>query len=194
MKNCKICNTKFKDTTSNKNKIYCSKKCARKNQTIRLSKLSEVNLKRKCKGCGKSFIQKFTRKKLYCNLICYEKTYTEWKKEFYKNKYHTDTEFRKKHLERRKEYNKKNPEVVKRQWLIRKHKLKTDKEFKAKRRKYEKQYEQKNKTKIRERQKNWRTEEVSSHGASAITAIAPNIARTPKNFASIIPPDMNEVN
>ena len=28
IKNCKICNTKFKDITSNHNKVYCSKKCA----------------------------------------------------------------------------------------------------------------------------------------------------------------------
>ena len=33
-----------------------------------------------------------------------------------------------------------------------------------------------------------RTDEVSSHGATAITKIAPNIARTPKNLASMIPP------
>ena len=84
IKNCKICNTKFKDITSNHNKVYCSKKCARKNQTIRVSKLKEVNIKRVCKGCNKKFIQKFTRTKLYCNQNCYEKTYTEWKKEFYK--------------------------------------------------------------------------------------------------------------
>jgi len=86
MKNCKICNKKFIDITSNKNKVYCSKKCARKNQTIRMSKLSEVNIKRICKGCNKKFIQKFKRAKFYCNQDCYEKTYTEWKKEFYKNK------------------------------------------------------------------------------------------------------------
>jgi endogenous inhibitor of DNA gyrase (YacG/DUF329 family) len=104
IKNCKICNKKFKDITSNNNKVYCSKKCARKNQTIRVSKLKEVNIKRICKGCGKKFIQKFTRKKLYCNQDCYEKTYTEWKREFYKNKYHTDKEFRERMLKRRRLY------------------------------------------------------------------------------------------
>ena len=39
-----------------------------------------------------------------------------------------------------------------------------------------------------------RTEDVSSQGARAITAIAPNIASTPKNFASIIPPEIKEAN
>ena len=84
LKNCKICNKKFKDPTSNLNKVYCSKKCARKNQTLRVSKLREVNIKRSCKGCNKKFIQKFTRIKLYYNQNCYEKTYKEWKKNFIK--------------------------------------------------------------------------------------------------------------
>lgn len=156
IKNCKICNTKFEDITSNHNKVYCSKKCARKNQTIRVSKLKEVNIKRVCKGCNKKFIQKFTRTKLYCNQNCYEKTYTEWKKEFYKNKYHTDPEFREKTLERRRIYNAKNPEKIKKSWLRKKKRMKSDPIYLKKRRDWEKKYALLNKEKIRKRQKEWR--------------------------------------
>ena len=156
IKNCKICNTKFKDITSNHNKVYCSKKCARKNQTIRVSKLKEVNIKRVCKGCNKKFIQKFTRTKLYCNQNCYEKTYTEWKKEFYKNKYHTDKEFRKKTLKRSNQYHKKNPHIVKKIWLNRKKRMESDPKYLKKRRDWEKKYVLLNKEKIAERVKQWR--------------------------------------
>jgi len=167
MKNCKICNKKFVDTTSNKNKVYCSKKCARKNQTIRVSKLKEVNIKRICKGCNKKFIQKFTRKKLYCNQNCYEKTYTEWKKEFYKNKYHTDKEFRERMLKRRRLYNKNNPEKVKKIWINRKKRMQTDPKFRKKRKEYEKKYILLNKKRIAERVKNWRLRTIEKRRIQA---------------------------
>jgi len=160
MKNCKICNKKFIDITSNKNKVYCSKKCARKNQTIRVSKLKEVNIKRICKGCNKKFIQKFTRIKLYCNQDCYEKTYTEWKKEFYKNKYHTDKEFREKRLKRSNLYHKKNPHILKKIWLNRKNKMKSDPNYRKYRRDWEKKYALLNKEKIKKRQKEWRLKTI----------------------------------
>jgi hypothetical protein len=35
---------------------------------------------------------------------------------------------------------------------------------------------------------------VSSHGTSAITRIEPNIASTPKNLASMMPPVMKDTN
>ena len=155
-KNCKICNKTFKDPTSNLNKVYCSKKCARKNQTLRVSKLREVNIKRVCKGCSKKFIQKFTRKKLYCNQDCYEKTYTEWKNKFYKNKYHTDPKFREKTLKRTNLYFKKNPHIKKKIYLNRKKRMKSDPKFLQKRKNWEKRYILLNKEKIAERVKNWR--------------------------------------
>jgi len=155
-KNCKICNKQFKDPTSNLNKLYCSSKCARKNQTIRVSKLKEVNIKRTCKGCKKEFIQKFTRRKLYCTLDCYVETYNKWKIEFYRNKYHTDSEFREKTLERRRIYNAKNPEIVKKSWLRKKKRMKSDPIYLKKRRDWEKKYALLNKEKIKKRQKEWR--------------------------------------
>jgi len=39
-----------------------------------------------------------------------------------------------------------------------------------------------------------RTDDVSSQGANAITMIAPNIANTPKNFASMMPPVIKDAN
>ena len=167
MKNCKICNKKFIDITSNKNKVYCSKKCARKNQTIRVSKLKEVNIKRICKGCNKKFIQKFTRIKLYCNQDCYEKTYTEWKKEFYKNKYHTDKEFREKRLKRSNLYHKKNPHILKKIWLNRKNKMKSDPNYRKYRRDWEKKYALLNKEKIKKRQKEWRLKTIEKRKIQA---------------------------
>jgi len=167
MKNCKICNKKFIDITSNKNKVYCSKKCARKNQTIRVSKLKEVNIKRICKGCNKKFIQKFTRIKLYCNQDCYEKTYTEWKKEFYKNKYHTDKEFREKRLKRSNLYHKKNPHILKKIWLNRKNKMKSDPNYRKYRRDWEKKYALLNKEKIKKRQKEWRLKTIEKRRIQA---------------------------
>ena len=163
IKNCTICNTEFKDTTSNLIKKYCSSRCARKNQTIRLSKLREVNIKRICKGCGVSFIQKFTRTKLYCNQDCYEKTYTEWKKEHFKNKYHTDENFKKKTLERTKLYHKKNPHITKKIWLNRKSRMESDPQYKKLRKEYEKRYSLVNKEKIAYRSKNWRIKNLERH-------------------------------
>lgn len=163
IKNCRICNTKFKDITSNNNKIYCSKKCARKNQTIRVSKLKEVNIKRICKGCNKKFIQKFTRTKYYCNQDCYYKNYTEWKKEFYKNKYHIDLEFRKKTLKRSKQYHKNNPHILKKIWLNRKKRMESDPKYKKARKEYEKKYTLLNKEKIAQRAKNWRLKNLEHH-------------------------------
>ena len=81
-----------------------------------------------------------TRTKYYCNQDCYYKNYTEWKKEFYKNKYHIDLEFRKKTLKRSKQYHKNNPHILKKIWLNRKKRMESDPKYKKARKEYEKKY------------------------------------------------------
>ena len=161
-KKCSICNNYFTDPTTNLNKLYCSNKCRRRVQTIRTSKLRQVNIERKCKGCGVVFVQRFTRKRYYCTYNCYCVHYLSIRKVLMKNKYHNDPKFRAKMLKKRNEYNHKNPDKVKKAYLKRLEKIKTDEEYRQKRKEWEKQYAVKNKDKIKLRVKEWRLKNIEN--------------------------------
>ena len=70
MKNCKICNKKFKDNTNNHIKIYCSKNC-KKIRNLKAKRLLPDEIKKNCKICNQFFIDKsYAKHKKYCSPKC----------------------------------------------------------------------------------------------------------------------------
>ena len=73
IKNCTICSTEFKDTTSNLNKIYCSYEC----KLIRNNKAKRIlpdSITKSCAICNENFVDTTSRKhQKYCSSKCRNK-------------------------------------------------------------------------------------------------------------------------
>ena len=73
IKNCKICNKKFKDNTNNLIKVYCSKDC-KKVRNLKAKRIHPNIIKKICKICNISFKDtSFRKHKLYCSNKCRNK-------------------------------------------------------------------------------------------------------------------------
>jgi len=70
IKNCKICNKKFKDNTTNHIKIYCSKNC-KKIRNLKAKRVYPDIIQKNCKICNNKFNDTTYKKhRLYCSPKC----------------------------------------------------------------------------------------------------------------------------
>ncbi len=70
IKNCKICNKKFKDNTTNHIKIYCSKDC-KKIRNLKAKRVYPNIIQKNCKICNNKFNDTTYKKhRLYCSPKC----------------------------------------------------------------------------------------------------------------------------
>ena len=124
-KNCSICNSQFEPSVHNPYQLYCSKACNAKAYYYRnISKIKQRNLSPEKKEVKNKWIKKNLDK-----IKAYYKKGNQKQKE----KYKSDPVFRKKLLEKKKNYRDNNPEFKMKIYLRdnekKREKYKTDKKF-----------------------------------------------------------------